>query len=170
VHADGWKIDGCPVNGPAVAADGEVVAVAWFTAAGDTARVRVAFSTDAGATFGAPIDLESGVAALGRVDVVLQDDGTAMITWLSRTSREKASVAIAAVRRDGTVIAQATLGDTDASRQSGFPRMARAGTGVLVAWTDTGSATVKLASVTRRQATASSRRNANVDLTSRRAP
>ena len=33
--ADGWEINGCPVNGPAVAADGAKVAVAWFTAAGD---------------------------------------------------------------------------------------------------------------------------------------
>ena len=32
VHADGWKIDACPVNGPAVAARGRNVVVAWFTA------------------------------------------------------------------------------------------------------------------------------------------
>lgn len=29
--ADGWRIEGCPVNGPAAAAVGEVVWVAWYT-------------------------------------------------------------------------------------------------------------------------------------------
>src|SRR5581483_9127550 len=29
VHADGWRIEACPVNGPAVAARGRDVAVAW---------------------------------------------------------------------------------------------------------------------------------------------
>lgn len=43
VHADGWKIAACPVNGPAIAAKAERVALAWFTAANDSARVKVAF-------------------------------------------------------------------------------------------------------------------------------
>ncbi|HYD51079.1 MAG TPA: sialidase family protein, partial [Gemmatimonadaceae bacterium] len=51
VHADQWKVDYCPVNGPSVAARGERAAVAWFTGARDTARVMIAFSTDAGDTF-----------------------------------------------------------------------------------------------------------------------
>ncbi|HET9529267.1 MAG TPA: sialidase family protein, partial [Blastocatellia bacterium] len=38
VHGDGWEIEGCPVNGPSVAASGRRVAVAWFTAAKDTPR------------------------------------------------------------------------------------------------------------------------------------
>ena len=51
---DGWEINGCPVNGPAIAAGGAAVAVAWFTAADERPRVSVVFSADAGATFGAP--------------------------------------------------------------------------------------------------------------------
>src|SRR5262245_35695521 len=39
VHADGWKIEGCPVNGPSVSAAVGDVWVAWYTAARDTARV-----------------------------------------------------------------------------------------------------------------------------------
>src|SRR5687768_4809384 len=30
VYADNWQINGCPVNGPSVAADGSRVAVAWL--------------------------------------------------------------------------------------------------------------------------------------------
>ncbi len=55
VHRDGWVIAGCPTNGPAVAASGSLVAVSWFTAAGNQPQVKIAFSTDAGATFAAPI-------------------------------------------------------------------------------------------------------------------
>lgn len=38
VHRDSWRINACPVNGPALAAAGMRVAVAWFTAAGDSPR------------------------------------------------------------------------------------------------------------------------------------
>jgi hypothetical protein len=66
LHADGWKIDYCPVNGPAAGAIGDTVAVAWFTGAQDTSRVRVAFSTDAGATFSAPVRADDGLPAGAR--------------------------------------------------------------------------------------------------------
>lgn len=148
VHADGWHINGCPVNGPAVAALGDRLVVAWFTAARDTARVRVAFSSDAGATFEAPLDLVTGPSALGRVDVVMLADGRAVVTWLQRESREVAEVRVAKVRADRTIVWQGTAGRTDAGRPSGFPRMTRAGDEVLLAWTETGVPTrVRLASI-----------------------
>ena len=57
IYADNWQINGCPVNGPSVAADGRRVVVAWFTSVGDTPHVKVAFSENAGATFNKPIQL-----------------------------------------------------------------------------------------------------------------
>jgi hypothetical protein len=151
VHADGWRIEGCPVNGPAVAADGARVAVAGFTAAGDTTRVRLAFSSDAGASFGAPLDLVAGPAALGRVDVAWLPDGRALVAWLARASRTDAHVQLAAVSPDHAITWNAVVGRTDGARASGFPRMVRAGAEVLVAWTETGTPTrVRLASVTAR--------------------
>jgi hypothetical protein len=60
VNADGWEIHGCPVNGPSVSADGKRVAVAWFTATKETPRVKVVFSSDAGATFASPILVDEG--------------------------------------------------------------------------------------------------------------
>ncbi|MGK7295870.1 MAG: sialidase family protein, partial [Candidatus Wenzhouxiangella sp. M2_3B_020] len=68
VHADGWEIAGCPVNGPAITADGRFVAVAWFTMASGTPRVHVAVSRDAGASFADPATLSPG-SALGRVQL-----------------------------------------------------------------------------------------------------
>lgn len=51
IHADGWKIAGCPVNGPQVDAKGRQVVVAWFTAPEDKGRVNIAFSDNAGESF-----------------------------------------------------------------------------------------------------------------------
>ena len=70
VFEDNWKINGCPVNGPSVAAAGRRVAVAWFTGADKTPRVKVAFSDDAGETFGQPVALDDGNPA-GRNDHLL---------------------------------------------------------------------------------------------------
>ena len=55
LRADGWKTPACPVNGPALAARDERVAVAWYTEGSGRPQVKVAFSRDAGRTFGTPV-------------------------------------------------------------------------------------------------------------------
>ena len=45
IHADNWQINGCPVNGPSVAADGRRVVVAWFTSVGERPHVSLPRST-----------------------------------------------------------------------------------------------------------------------------
>jgi hypothetical protein len=145
VHADGWRISACPVNGPAIdaGADGRSLAVAWFTGAADTARVRVAFSTDAGATFGDPVRVDAGNPA-GRVDVELLDDGTAVATWVERAG-EGAEVLARRVWPDGRMGVPATVARSSAARTSGFPRMARAGSALWLAWTDPEAGRVRVA-------------------------
>lgn len=82
VHADGWKMSACPVNGPAIAAAGTDVAVAWYTAAGDMPAVRLARSRDGGARFDSPVDVERGATVQGRVAVAL-DERQAWVLWVS---------------------------------------------------------------------------------------
>ena len=137
VHADNWKIAACPVNGPAVAANGAEVAVAWFTAANDSARVKLAFSGDAGASFAAPIRIDEGKPA-GRVDVVLLADRSALVTWIERTGGDTAAVRVRRVSRDGKVGAPITVASSSAARASGFPRMVSTGAHVVFAWTEPG--------------------------------
>ena len=135
VHRDGWRIDACPVNGPAVAASGSRVVVAWFTAAGDSARVKVAFSDDAGATFGAPVMVDDGNPA-GRVDVALLEDGSALVTWIERTGGDDAAVRARRVSGTGGGRGAAlTIATSSAKRASGFPRTAIRGDDVIFAWT-----------------------------------
>lgn len=136
VYADNWEINGCPVNGPSIAADNRRVVVAWYTGANDSPRVKAAFSNDAGATFGPPIELDDG-ETLGRVDVLLLPDGSALVCWLSGTV-EGGSIKVRRVKSDGILDAPAVIAKTDISRSSGFPRMARLGDEVHFAWTEFG--------------------------------
>ncbi|HEX2190731.1 MAG TPA: sialidase family protein, partial [Longimicrobiaceae bacterium] len=137
VHADGWKIPACPVNGPQAAARGERVAVAWFTGARDTARVRVAFSADAGATWSAPVRVDDGDPA-GRVDVELLEGGDALVSWIERTGADAAEVRVRRVAPGGGRSAPVTVAASSGERASGFPRMALAGDTVVFAWTAPG--------------------------------
>jgi BNR repeat protein len=145
VHADEWHIEGCPVNGPSVAAEGAEVAVAWFTGARDTARVNVAFSSDAGATFSAPVRVDSGNPA-GRVDVEFDNAGRALVTWLERVGGDGAEVRVKAVSRDGSSSPAMVVANSAAARSSGFPRVVRTGNEVIFAWTQPGdSSRVRMA-------------------------
>ncbi|MFN2493137.1 MAG: hypothetical protein ABR501_09680, partial [Pyrinomonadaceae bacterium] len=136
VYSDNWEISGCPVNGPSVAADGRRVAIAWYTGANELPRVKAAFSNDAGATFSQPIQVDDG-ETLGRVDVLLLPDGSALVCWLSGTA-EGGAVKVRRVQPDGSLSIPAVLAKTDISRSSGFPRMARLGDEVHFAWTEFG--------------------------------
>jgi hypothetical protein len=135
VAADGWEINGCPVNGPSVAAEGSTVAVAWFTAAGDKPVVKLAFSDDAGATFGAPIVVDDA-RPLGRVDVVMTDDGTALVSWLAQGDGGAATLRLRRFARKGARGEAATVAVSTGARSSGFPRLARSGDRVVIAWRD----------------------------------
>jgi hypothetical protein len=136
VHADNWEINGCPVNGPSVAAAGRNVAVAWFTGAGGEQRVKIAFSSDAGATFGNAVQVDDGETQ-GRVDLLLLPDGSALVCWLSGTT-EKGAIKVRRIRPDGRLGPASVIAKTDISRSSGFPRMALLGNEVHFAWTEFG--------------------------------
>lgn len=136
VHEDGWVIAACPVNGPAVSAKGSQVAVAWFTAALDTPRVRLAISYDAGESFGPPVEVDDGDPA-GRVAVELLPDGGALVSWIERTATG-AEVRVRKVGADGSPGRAMTIATSSAERASGFPRMTRSGDEVVFAWTEPG--------------------------------
>lgn len=136
VHADNWEINGCPVNGPSISANGRKLAVAWFTGVGSTPHVKVAFSTDAGQTFGNPIQVDDG-ETLGRVDVVLLPDSSALVCWLSGNA-EGGAIKVRRIQPNGTLGPPSVIAETDISRSSGFPRMALLDDEVHFAWTEFG--------------------------------
>jgi hypothetical protein len=146
VHHDGWQIAGCPVNGPAVVAREEFVAVTWFTAVNDSPEVKLALSHDSGATFSSPI-IVSGEDTIGRIGASLLASGDIAVSWAD-AERETARVMLARYSAAGELLDRVQVAQTDASRRSGFPVISGSGNDVYVTWTDiSGQSQVRLARV-----------------------
>jgi hypothetical protein len=107
VHADGWMIEACPVNGPILSARGQNAAVAWFTAKNDIGQAYAAFSSDAGRSWGKPIRLDDD-SSLGRVSIELLDDGSAIAGWIEFTNKH-AQLRARRVDRSGSRSPSATV-------------------------------------------------------------
>lgn len=135
VHSDNWLINGCPVNGPQLAVRGDRVALAWFTSADNDPRVNIAFSTDEGKTFSAPIRMNDNTA-LGRVDVAWINNSEVLLTWME--SGDDSGIQLARVNYSGTIIYKGNLAATDPGRKTGFPKLAVGKKGVFMAWTVVG--------------------------------
>jgi hypothetical protein len=146
VHNDNWEIFGCPVNGAMLSNSGRNVVAAWFTAKNDEAHAYAAFSSDAGRTWGTPIQLDDR-STQGRVDVEMLDDGSAVATWIEFAD-QRSQIKLRRVDPSGArspAIAVAALTD---ARASGYPRIARHEDELLLAWTESageGTQTVKTA-------------------------
>jgi hypothetical protein len=147
VFSDNWKIAACPVNGPALAANGRRVAMTWFTVKQDQGQAYLAFSDDAGATFGKPIRVDDG-GSLGRVDVELLPDGAALATWIEFADQPatpkpsggggRAQFRARRIDPNGTRSAAVTISGLAGSRASGYPRAAIANGEAVFAWTESG--------------------------------
>ena len=136
VHADHWTMRACPVNGPSVAAAGNDVVVAWYTAAADTPTVSLARSRDGGDHFDAPVVVERGAAVQGRVAVALdarqawvlwlREDASGQSLWLARyapdLSRQLQRLRVATLQGRG--------------RATGYPQLALHGGDAYIVWTD----------------------------------
>ncbi|GAB5527754.1 MAG: hypothetical protein Roseis2KO_56260 [Roseivirga sp.] len=147
VFNDNWKIEGCPVNGPSISANGDKVAIAWFTAAQGFGEVKLAFSGDAGASFSNPVVLAKGNTT-GRVGTSILSNGTTAISWME-TAGDMAQIMLALFDKTGKEINRTTLAETSAARASGFPVITEFGEQLVASWTETGeSSQVKTALIT----------------------
>jgi hypothetical protein len=134
VHADGWNIAACPVNGPSLSAIGSRVALSWFTVKNDQGQAYLAFSQDAGRTFGPPLRVDDG-GTLGRVDVDLLPGGAALAAWIEFAD-QRAQFRVRRIESSGARTAPVTISGLAAGRSSGYPRMAVSGREAVFAWTE----------------------------------
>ncbi len=159
VSHDDWMIPGCPVNGPSIAANDAVGAVAWFSLRDGNPEVKVTFTHDGGASFTEAILLDSGsiedidganprqVAGLadagnaakpiplGRVDVAWLDDTHAVVSWIVGRGKD-ADIVLQTVGIDGKLGARQVVAVTASSRASGFPQIVSQGDRLVIAWTE----------------------------------
>jgi len=141
---DGWEISGCPVNGPAIDADGDLVVVAWFSAANDRPVVRAAVSTNSGRTFDAPLEIAAkGVS--GHVGVAAIDQTSAAVSWVESDQYGSHAINLRAITLSGELGAAETVGRSDL-RQI-YPQLVRSNDLLILVWTDEFDDTTRLASV-----------------------
>jgi len=133
VYNDGWKINGCPVNGPKVVASLTNVAVAWFTAANEKPSVNIAFSTSKGERYNDPIKIND-VDALGRVDVAFLNDKEVLVSYME-TDDVGTYLRGKKVSIDGKVSKAITISEIDGGRNTGVPQLEVIGNEVFVVWT-----------------------------------
>mgnify|MGYP001815136879 FL=1 len=133
LHDDNWQIAGCPVNGPAIAALGADVAAAWFSVPDQAPAVQLRFSRDSAATFGPAMRLAAD-AALGHVDVVMLDDGSAAVSWLQASAGGRGDLVVRRVTPEGTMGPVLSIA-SDAPARS-VPQMAIAGDDLVLVWTE----------------------------------
>ena len=132
LFADDWHIAGCPVNGPSIIADGDQVAVAWFSAAQDKPVVRAILSSDSGESFGEPVEIASGRVA-GYVGLAAIDDGAAVVSWVARDDAGDNVLRLRRVSANGVAGPVIEVGRTNQLRV--FPQLAYADGYLYLAWT-----------------------------------
>ncbi|GAB4366095.1 MAG: hypothetical protein OHK0021_09650 [Bryobacter sp.] len=133
LHADGWKINGCPTEGPTIAVAGNSVALAWLTRAGGVAKLQCAFSLDGGATFSRVIRVDDG-NPLGRPCLLRIPTGFAL-AWIERDGNQ-ATLSLRVLHRDGKAASSLVVASVAPARGTGLPRLALASSHLFLAWRD----------------------------------
>lgn len=141
IYSDEWHIEGCPVNGPRMEAQGNSIAVAWYSMPGEKSEVKVIFSEDGGKTFGQPIQVDEGTA-IGRVDLVMLDPNQVVVSWM-----EGAVIKAARVSADGNKGNSFEVAASSESRSSGFPQLAKTKTDLIFAWTNNANKSIEVVTV-----------------------
>ncbi len=139
IYADNWQIKACPVNGPRADAINNDLVIAWFSMENKKGQVKVVFSKDGGITFGQPIRIDEE-KPIGRVDVVMRDSITAIVSWM-----EGSSIKAVEVHADGTKERSILIAPSSDRRSSGFPQMTLMNNKIIFAWTDDKSKSIKVA-------------------------
>ena len=135
VHNDQWKISGCPVNGPALAAHNGRALAAWTTMHDDTLSVRAAIG-DRDGFAAAMIELEHGEKTLGHVDVTTWQDDQFLLTWVGADQHAQTNaILLALVDANGQLLSRHTITTLPAGSNPGMPRIARSDNSAIVVWT-----------------------------------
>jgi hypothetical protein len=134
LHDDRWEIDGCPVNGPVFAGDGNRLAVVWYTAAKGAPQVKISFSENAGDKFGAPVRVDEGKPA-GRADVMLVGNDDAVVSWVEKGEKDL-RILVRRVGADGKRSPASVVWTSESGKNAGFPHLAKSSAEWLIAWTD----------------------------------
>jgi hypothetical protein len=135
LHPDGWRVDGCPVSGPALAVSGSQVGAVWYSEGRGEPRVTAALSGDGGERFSAPIVLSAGVAS-GSVDAAFGPDGALWACWLEGSPNLSGAWKLARIAPEGNDASTQRVVTVLPGRAAGIARLAWSGDALVFAWTE----------------------------------
>lgn len=122
IHADNWKIGGCPVNGPVIDSYQDQITAAWYTEANGQPEVYLAQFKNEEGRFAKPI-LISGENVIGRLDLQYISKDRFIVIWMETSDKNMAVIRGNIYGQDATLLEQIELGSTASARSSGFPKI-----------------------------------------------
>ncbi len=132
VNQDGWSINGCPDDGPAMAVDAAgVVHLAWPTVADETGVILYATSRD-GQSFSKPERVPTfGAPKASHPQIAVDGSGRVFVGWDEVRNGARSAGIVALVAKGATTPGTPeSLGPATA-----YPVMAASGRGLVAAWT-----------------------------------
>jgi hypothetical protein len=127
VNQDGWSIQGCPDDGPAMAVDAKgTVHLVWPTVKNERGVILYATSSD-GRTFSTPVRIPTlGAPKPSHPQIAISGSGRIYVAWDEvRDGIRRAAIAPIDGSRAAEVIGDATS----------YPVMAGSGSGLVAVWT-----------------------------------
>ena len=139
IQKDNWVMPGCPVNGPSIATNGNIIAVSRFTVIKNKAKIILKLFKDGQVKSGKEIILDENVP-VGRCVTVCSKDSVYNI-WIG-VDKNQSVLRMAEVSLSGKIKRKITLVPIDKDRSSGMPRAIFSNNYLWVSWT--GSNQVRL--------------------------
>jgi hypothetical protein len=131
VNQDGWSINGCPDDGPAMAIDdGATVHLAWPTVSNEAGVILYATSRD-GQSFSKPVQVPTfGTPKASHPQVAVDGSGQVFVGWDEVRNGARTAGIVAVAPGGATFAAPESLGPATM-----YPVMAAADRGLVAAWT-----------------------------------
>ena len=139
IQNDNWVMPGCPVNGPSIATNGNIIAVSRFTVIKNKAKIILRLFKDGQTASGKEITLDENIP-VGRCTTVCSKDAVYNI-WIG-VDKKQTVLRMAEVSLSGKIKRKITLVPIDKDRSSGMPRAIFSNNYLWVSWT--GSNQVRL--------------------------
>ena len=139
IQNDNWVMPGCPVNGPSISTNGNIIAVSRFTVIKNKAKIILRLFKDGQAESGKEIILDENIP-VGRCTTVCSKDAVYNI-WIG-VDKKQTVLRMAEVSLSGKIKRKITLVPIDKDRSSGMPRAIFSNNYLWVSWT--GSNQVRL--------------------------
>jgi hypothetical protein len=132
IHEDGWVIDGCPHNGPAIDTDADGnVHLTWYTGKEEGYGVYYAVSSDRGDSFTTPMHLNNGMEASPVRATLIAQNKTAAILACEATTGTGSQIYLLTSDRGRPGQFQ-----RDSLSTGVYPVMAKQNSLIAIAWLD----------------------------------